>query len=69
MIARRGRVIPHGMGAFNHAIDRDGKNDYEENPGKIFQVDEFSHKWIQIVADSSETVKDLLNAMPKCLDG
>ena len=27
-------MVLHGMGAFMHAIDRDGQHDQEENPGK-----------------------------------
>jgi len=44
------------MGAFIHAIDRDGHHDYEKSPGEEFQVDVFWHKWF----------RDNVRLFPKC---
>jgi len=43
-----------------YTIERDGQDDYEENPGKEFYMDKFSHKYFWIMFNSSLTVKNQL---------
>lgn len=50
-------VALHGMGTFVHAIDRDGQHDQDEESGKKFQVDKFTHKCFWIMFDAFQAVK------------